>query len=84
MSIPTSSGELSQLDAKRLLKGGLSIGNQWPQKLVVPISMAAGRLLDEAEQQGVKIERIAEADLEAHLGDARRSFREFFRGHKLQ
>jgi hypothetical protein len=79
-SIPTSSSEPSPLDAKRLLKDGQSRANQWPQKLIVPTTVAAGHLLQEAERQGVKVERVAEADLEALIGEARQSFKEYFKG----
>lgn len=79
-SIPTSVGEPSQLDAKRLLKDGQSRATQWPQRLIVPTTLNAGNLLKEAESHGVKIERVPETELEALIGDAKQSFKEYFKG----
>ncbi len=79
-SIPISTGEPSQLDAKRLLKDGQSRATQWPQRLIVPTTLTAGNLLKEAENHGVRIEHVPEAELEALIGEARQSFKEYFKG----
>lgn len=79
-SIPTSAGEPSQLDAKRLFKDGQSRATQWPQRLIVPTTLTASNLQKEAERRGVRIENVPEADLEALIGEARQSFKEYFKG----
>ncbi|QDX81045.1 hypothetical protein B9N43_07175 [Denitratisoma sp. DHT3] len=79
-SISASVGEPSQLDAKHLLKDGQSRATQWPLRLIVPTTLVAGNLLKEAELHGVRIEHVPEAALEALIGEARQSFKEYFKG----
>ena len=83
-SVPVSSAEPSQLDAKRLLKKGHSHKKQLPRRLYVPSSMLASHLASEAVRQGIAVERIPEADLEAFIGEARESFKESFGGGSIQ
>ena len=78
-SIPTIPGEPSPLDAKRLLKDGQSRANQWPRKLIVPATLAADHLVQEAARHGIQVERVAEADLQALIDDARQSFKDYFK-----
>ena len=79
-SIAAGAGEPSLLDAKRLLKDGQARATQWPQRLIVPTSLAADNLLKEAERHGIRIEHVAEADLEALIGEAKQSFKEYIKG----
>jgi len=80
ISIPVGTGELSQLDVKRLLKDGQSQAKQWPQRLIIPADMVAGNLRKEAERHNVRIEQVPQADLEALIGEARQSFSEYLKG----
>jgi len=79
VSIPADAGELSQLDAKRLLKNGQSQAKQWPQRLILPADMVVGHLHKEAERHNVRIEQVSQADLEALIGEARQSFNAYLK-----
>ncbi|MEK7142423.1 MAG: hypothetical protein AAB818_02460 [Patescibacteria group bacterium] len=46
--------------------------------------MLASHLASEAVRQGIAVERIPEADLEAFIGEARESFKESFGGGSIQ
>lgn len=83
-SVPVSSAEPSQLDARRLLKKGQSHKKQLPRRLFVASSLLANRLASEATRQGITVERIAEAELEVFIGEARESFKERFGGGSTQ
>jgi len=80
VSVPASAGAPSQLDAKRLLKGGQSQAKQWPQRLIIPAEMVAGNLHKEAERHNVRIEQVPQADMEALIGQARQSFNAYLKG----
>lgn len=82
--VPVSSAEPSQLDARRLLKKGQSHKKQLPRRLLVPSSLLANRLSSEATRQGITVERIAEAELEVFIGEARESFKGRFGGGSTQ
>lgn len=84
MPVPAISAEPSQLDARRFLEKGQSQSKQWPERLLLPSAMLASHLSDEAELQGISVERVAESDLEVFIGEARESFKENFGGGSIQ
>jgi hypothetical protein len=78
------SPELSQMDAKRLLKSGQSQKQQLPKTLFIPVEQPANLLSTEAERQGITVARVTEAELLVFVGEARESFSERFGGGSAQ
>lgn len=72
--------EPAQMEAKRLFKEGQAQANCWPKTLYVPSEQAARFVVAEAEQLGVSVVRVAEAQLLPFIGEAREGFRERFGG----
>ena len=83
-TLATSSAEISQLEAKRLLKKGQSHKKQLPSKLFIPGALLASRFAAEAERLKLAIQRVAEVELEVFIGEARESFKERFGGGGAQ
>ena len=82
--VPVGSPELSQMDAKRLLKSGQSQKQQLPKTLFIPVEQPANHLSTEAERQGIIVARVTEAELLVFVGEAREGFRERFGGGSAQ
>lgn len=82
--IPAGSPELSQMDAKRLLKSGQSHKQQLPKTLFIPTEQLANLLSTEAERQGITVVRVSEVELLVFVGEAREGFRERLGGGGAQ
>ena len=73
------SQELSQVDAKRLLKTGYSHKRQYPKQLMIPNHQMADNLGAEAKRCGIRVTRVSEDQLQLLIGEAREGFQEFMR-----
>jgi len=78
--IPENADEPSPFEVKRLFKDGQSKATQWPQRLIISTALGATNLRKEAERNGIRIEQVPDADLEALIGEARQSFEEYHTG----
>ena len=83
-TLAASTSELSQLEAKRLLKKGQSHKKQLPKSLFIPHALLAAQLAAEAKRQNIDVQRIAETELEAFIGEAKETFKERFSGGSTQ
>jgi len=83
-TLAANSAELSQFEAKRLLKKGQSHKNQLPTKLLIPDTLLATQLAIEAHRLKIIVQRIAEAELELFIGEARESFKQYLGGGSTQ
>jgi len=75
---PSSAGEPTRMEAKRMLKQGKAHKNQLPGTLFVPEHQPAQHLKAEAESQGITVVQVPEDQLLLFLGEAREGFRERF------
>jgi hypothetical protein len=82
--VAATQGESTQLEAKRLLREGQAHKKQWPKTLFVPTEQVAQLLVAEAEQLGIGVVRVAEAELLPFIGEAQEGFRERFGGRSAQ
>lgn len=82
--VAATQGEPTQLEAKRLLREGQAHKKQWPKTLFVPTEQVAQLLVAEAEQLGIGVVRVAEAELLPFIGEAQEGFRERFGGRSAQ
>jgi len=82
--VSVDSPEPSQLESRRLLKGGQSHKNQLPEKLLIPREMTANLLAEESERLGIAVARIAENELLVFLDEAREGFQEHVSGGRIQ
>ena len=76
--VPSSTGEMTRLEAKRLLKQGKAHKNKQPKTLLVPEHHSAAQLMMEAESQGITVIQVPEDQLLPFIGEAREGFRERF------
>ena len=76
--VPSSTGEMTRLEAKRLLKQGKAHKNKQPKTLLVPEHYSAAQLMMEAESQGITVIQVPEDQLLPFIGEAREGFRERF------
>ncbi len=79
-TLSAGSAQLSQLEAKLLLKKGQSHKKQLPKKLFIPDVLLADQLVVEAARLKVDVQRIDESELQACIGETREIFRERFGG----
>ncbi len=82
--VRANSAELSQLESKRLLKGGHSHKQRFPKKLFVPTDQAADILSTEAERNGISVVHVPEEELLVFIGEARQGFQEHVSGTRVQ
>ena len=75
---PSSAGELTRMEAKRMLKQGKSHKNQLPKTLYVPEHQPEQQLKAEAESQGITVVQVPEDQLLLFISEAREGFRERF------
>ena len=73
---PADSMEPSELESKRLLKGGYSKHQQWPETLLISTNLAAAILCIEAKRHGIAVVQVSEEQLLVCIGDAREGFQE--------
>ncbi len=76
--------EPSQLESKRLLKGGHSHKQQFPKKLFIPTNQAADLLNVEAERNKIVVVRVPEEQLLSFIGEAREGFQQHVSGDRVQ
>ena len=74
--VPVESAELSQLETRRLLKGGQFKTQRFPKKLLLPADQPAEILSMEARRHGIDVVRVADEQLQAFIGEARHGLRE--------
>lgn len=82
--IRADSPEPSQLESRRLLKGGQSHKQQFPKKLFIPTNQAADILCSEAEQNKIVVVRVPEDQLLLLIGEAREGFQQHVSGGRVQ
>lgn len=82
--VPIEESELSQLDARRLLKEGWKHKKQLPTTLFVPKGQFQTILPDEAKRQGISVVSLLESELLIFIGEARDGFREHVQGKGRQ
>ncbi len=78
------SSEPSQLESKRLLKGGQSHKQQFPKKLFIPTNQVADLLSVEAERNKIFVVRVPEEQLLVFIGEAREGFQQHVSGGRIQ
>jgi hypothetical protein len=78
--VPVSQVELTELEARRLLKQGEAGKRQLPKTVFIPAGQPAEILALEAERQGITVIRVSEDQLLIFIGEARVGFREHFGG----
>jgi hypothetical protein len=76
--VPVSQVELTEMEARRLLKQGKAHRRQLPKTLFIPAIQPAEILALEAERQGITVIRVPEDQLLIFIGEARVGFRERF------
>ena len=72
----TGSSEPSQLESKRLLKGGYSHKQKFPKKLFIPTNQTADLLSVEAERNRIIVARVPEDQLLIFIGEAKEGFQQ--------
>ena len=82
--VRANSAEPSQLESKRLLKGGQTHKQRFPRKLFIPADQAADILSAEAERYGIAVVRVPEQDLLVFIGEARQGFQEHVSRARVQ
>ena len=82
--VSAGSLEPSQLESKRLLKGGYSHKQQFPKKLFIPTNQAADLLSIEAERNKIFVDRASEEQLLIFIGEAREGFHQHVNGGRVQ
>ena len=74
--VPVDSKEPSELEAKRLLKGGYLKHQRWPRTLYISTNMVAATLCAEAERHGIAVVHVPEEQLLVCIGEAQEGFKE--------
>ena len=82
--VRADSSEPSQLESKRLLKGGQAHKQQFPKKLFIPDNQAADLLSVEAERNKIIVVRVPEEQLLIFIGEAREGFQQYVSGCRVQ
>ena len=82
--VHASSSEPSQLESKRLLKGGHAHKQQFPKKLFIPTNLAADLLSVEAERNKIFVDRVPEEQLLIFIGEAREGFQQHVSAGRVQ
>lgn len=82
--VPATSSEPSEMEAKRLIKGGRSHKQQLPKTLYIPENQAANILCTEAERNGIAVVRVPEEQLLVFIDEAREGFKEHIGGGSIQ
>ena len=82
--VRADSSEPSQLESKRLLKGGQAHKQQFPKILFIPDNQAADLLSVEAERNKIIVVRVPEEQLLIFIGEAREGFQQYVSGCRVQ
>jgi hypothetical protein len=79
-SVPLEVGnaELSELEARRLLKEGQAHKDELPKTLILPKAEPGTALAAEAERLGIDVVLVSEDQLLPLIGEAKQGFREHF------
>ncbi len=82
--VRADSSEPSQLESKRLLKGGQAHKQQFPKKLLIPTNQAADLLSVEAERKKILVERVPEEQILIFISEAREGFQQHVSTGRVQ
>jgi hypothetical protein len=82
--VRADSSEPSQLESKRLLKGGHSHKQQFPKKLFIPTNQTADLLSTEAKRNKIHVDHVPEDQLLVFIGEAREGFKQHVSGGMFQ
>ena len=82
--VSVTSAEPSEMEAKRLIKGGKSHKKQLPKTLYIPENQAADILCTEAERKGIIVVRVPEEQLLVFIDEAREGLKEHIGGGSVQ
>ncbi len=82
--VRAGSSEPSQLESKRLLKGGHSHKQQFPKKLFIPTNQAADLLSTEAKRNKIHVDNVPEDQLLVFISEAREGFKQHVSGGRFQ
>ena len=78
--VPVGNPEPSKIEAERLLKAGQERARCFPATLFVPAGQFQVNLSAEAKRQSISVVTVHERQLQAFIGEARRSFQQHFGG----
>ena len=82
--VPAESTEPSQLEWRRILKGGQSHKGQLPKTLLIPDNQVADILVREAERLEIVVVRLPETQLSVFIDEAREGYQEHVSGGRVQ
>ena len=82
--VPSASQELSETEAKRLLKKGYGHKKQYARELIISGQQTANNLSIEAERCGISVSRVPEDQLRLLINEARESFQEYISNGRCQ
>ena len=78
--VPAGESDLSEFDARRLLKAGWMHKKQFPSTLFLTRGQLQTTLPTEAKRQKISVVSVPESQLMVFIGEARQGFREHIRG----
>ena len=79
-AVPSSVGQPSKMESKRLLKQGQAQKQQLPKMLFIPTDLPAQHLTLEAERQGIAVVQISEDQLRLFIDETRDGFKDLSGG----
>ncbi len=82
--VPATSSEPSEMESKRLIRGGQFHNQQLPKTLYIPENQTADILCAEAEKNGIAVRRVPQEQLLVFIGEAREGFKEHVGGGSVQ
>jgi hypothetical protein len=82
--VPADSKELSQIEAKRMLKHAHSHKRQYPKALMISEGQTSKNFTIEAERCGIRVSRVREDQLQLLIGEAREGFQEHIGKGRVQ
>ena len=78
--VPAASSEPSELESKRLIRGGQSRNKQLPKTLYISADQVADILSIEAQRNGIAVVRVAQEQLAVFIDEAREGFKQHVGG----
>ena len=82
--VSAEAAEPPAMDVNKLLQDGEAHHRKLPKTLFIPQEQHANLLAAEAEDLGISVVRVAEAELLTFIGEAREGFRERIGGGRTQ
>jgi len=82
--VPANSIEISEKEAKEILKKGYRHKKQYPKELIIPTNYTANNIITEAKRKGINVNHIPEDQLEILIGEAREGFQEHISKGRIQ